>query len=56
MVSTPEFLKEGSAVCDSLFPDRIVAKADSREAQETSMHGAKSLALRPHLVVEYKPP
>jgi UDP-glucose 6-dehydrogenase len=56
MVSNPEFLKEGSAVCDSLFPDRIVAEADSREALKTSMHRTKSLALQPHLVVEYKPP
>ncbi len=43
MVSNPEFVKEGSAVCDSLFPDRIVAEADSREALKTSTHRAKSL-------------
>lgn len=43
MVSNPEFVKEGSAVCDSLFPDRIVAEADSREARETPTHRAKSL-------------
>jgi UDPglucose 6-dehydrogenase len=32
VVSNPEFLREGSAVYDSLFADRIVAGADSREA------------------------
>jgi UDPglucose 6-dehydrogenase len=32
VASNPEFLREGSAVYDSLFPDRIVVGADSREA------------------------
>ena len=32
VVSNPEFLREGSAIYDSLFPERIVVGADSREA------------------------
>jgi UDPglucose 6-dehydrogenase len=35
VASNPEFLREGSAVYDSLFPDRIVVGADSREALDT---------------------
>ena len=32
VVSNPEFLREGSAIYDALFPDRIVVGANSREA------------------------
>jgi UDPglucose 6-dehydrogenase len=32
VISNPEFLREGSAIYDSLFPDRIVVGANSREA------------------------
>ena len=32
VVSNPEFLREGSAIYDTLFPDRIVAGSESREA------------------------
>ena len=32
VVSNPEFLREGSAIYDTLFPDRIVVGLDSREA------------------------
>ncbi|HEY6579993.1 MAG TPA: UDP-glucose/GDP-mannose dehydrogenase family protein, partial [Rubrobacter sp.] len=35
VVSNPEFLREGSAVYDALFPDRIVVGADSRGPLET---------------------
>jgi UDPglucose 6-dehydrogenase len=35
VVSNPEFLREGSALYDSLFPDRIVVGADSREAMDS---------------------
>jgi UDPglucose 6-dehydrogenase len=35
VVSNPEFLREGSAIYDSLFPERIVVGADSREATDT---------------------
>jgi len=34
IASNPEFLREGSAVHDSLFPDRLVVGTDSREALE----------------------
>jgi UDPglucose 6-dehydrogenase len=35
VASNPEFLREGSAIYDSLFPDRIVVGSESREALDT---------------------
>ena len=35
VVSNPEFLREGSAVYDTLFPDRIVLGAERRDALDT---------------------
>jgi UDPglucose 6-dehydrogenase len=35
VASNPEFLREGSAIYDSLFPDRIVVGSESREATAT---------------------
>jgi UDPglucose 6-dehydrogenase len=35
MVSNPEFLREGSAVYDSFFPNRIVLGAEKRDALDT---------------------
>ena len=35
IVSNPEFLREGSAIYDSLFPDRIMLGADERAALDT---------------------
>lgn len=35
VVSNPEFLREGTAIHDSLFPDRVVLGAESRDSLDT---------------------
>jgi len=35
VASNSECLREGNAICDSLFPDRIVVGSDTREALDT---------------------
>jgi len=43
VASNPEFLREGSAVADFLYPDRIVVGADSEKAAELVAHAYKPL-------------
>jgi len=43
VVSNPEFLREGSAVHDSLFPDRIVLGSEARDALDTMRELYKSI-------------
>ena len=43
VVSNPEFLREGSAIADSLYPDRIVTGASERETQSVMQELYKPL-------------
>lgn len=54
VVSNPEFLREGSAVYDSLFPDRIVLGTESREALE-AMRGLYSQIIDQSFPTEFDP-
>lgn len=51
VVSNPEFLREGSAIADTLYPDRIVVGSGDEEAIETM-----KLLYKPILTQEFEPP
>ncbi|MDR0789912.1 MAG: UDP-glucose/GDP-mannose dehydrogenase family protein [Bacteroidales bacterium] len=49
--SNPEFLKEGNAVRDFLFPDRVVIGVDSDRAQEVMSRLYRPFTLNNHSVI-----
>ena len=51
VASNPEFLREGNAVADSLYPDRIVVGASDRETMETMQE-----LYRPLVAQAFAPP
>jgi nucleotide sugar dehydrogenase len=51
IASNPEFLKEGNAVKDFLFPDRIVVGIESQKAQELMAKLYKPFTLNGHNVI-----
>lgn len=52
VVSSPEFLREGSAIRDSLEPDRILVGAASERAKARMRELYKPLVDRGHLLIE----
>lgn len=51
VASNPEFLKEGNAVKDFLFPDRIVVGIESKRAEEIMSRLYKPFTLNGHNVI-----
>ncbi|MDR0971010.1 MAG: UDP-glucose/GDP-mannose dehydrogenase family protein [Bacteroidales bacterium] len=56
VASNPEFLKEGSAVKDFLYPDRIVVGTDSEKAQEIMSRLYKPFTLNGHQLIHMDVP
>jgi UDPglucose 6-dehydrogenase len=52
VVSNPEFLREGNAMYDSLFPDRILIGAESADAFEVMKRLYRSIVDRGSLLIE----
>ncbi len=58
VASNPEFLREGAAICESLYPDRIVVGADDPRALETLRELYKPIAMQSFLAPKFvaRPP
>ena len=55
VVSNPEFLKEGTAIKDTLEPDRLVIGVDSEKAKEKMLELYKPLIDKTHVPVKIVP-